>query len=229
MTKNLTIKEWDSEDRPRERLIKYGANTLSDSELIAILIRTGSQKETAIDLAKRILKFSDNSLKKLSKISISKLCQIDGIGKTKAITILSAFELANRTYYEKDTPNPQITSSSAAAEILFPLLKNLNHEECWILYLNRSNRVIQKERISSGGVSATIMDTKIILRKAIEYLASAIIVAHNHPSGNPFPGEQDITQTKKLKDAAKMVDISILDHIIISGDKYYSFVDECCH
>ena len=222
----MNIKEWKSEERPREKLLTNGPKSLSNSELLAILIRSGNRNESAVELAMNILKSADNSLQNLSRLSIEKLKSIKGIGTTKAVTIVAALELSMRMDSETLEDKPTISSSKSAAQILSPLLKNLNHEECWVLFLSRSNRLILKSRMSSGGISSTIIDIKMIIKKALDNLASAIIIAHNHPSGNPYPGEQDIIQTKRLKDAAALVEISLLDHIIIAGDRYYSFSDE---
>ncbi len=220
------IKDWKTDERPREKLASRSAKDLDNSELLSILLRTGSRNETAVDLAKKILATYNNSLGRLYGASFENLCSIDGIGAAKAATILAALELAVRIQNEPEAIIQQITSSKDAAGIIQPHLQNLDHEECWVIYLNRSNRLISKERISIGGVSSTIIDIKLVIKKAIEKLASSIIIAHNHPSGNPQPGEQDKIQTKRLKDAATLVDISLLDHIIIAGNKYYSFSDE---
>lgn len=228
MTSSVKIKDWKEDDRPREKMFASGAKNLSDSELISILIRTGNREETAIDLARKLLANNGYSLKDLSKSSIENLCTVCGIGKTKAITILAAFEIGCRVQSEIPEAKPQIINSLSVVNLLGSSLKNLEHEECWVLYLNRANILIGKERVSTGGLCATVVDIKIIIKRAIEKLASSIILVHNHPSGSPYPGEQDKIQTRHLKEAASMMDISLLDHIIIAGDKHYSFSDESC-
>ncbi len=228
MAKNITIKEWQEEERPREKMMMDGAKSLKDSELIAILLRTGSKNETAVDLARKLLARADNSLNTLSKFSLKQLCETEGIGTTKATTIIALFELMGRVSSEIPDTKPQIVSSDSVVKIVAPLLKNLPHEECWVLYLNRANKLIGRERVSVGGVSATIMDTRLIIKKAVEKLASAIVIVHNHPSGNPYPGEQDKKQTRLLREAAALFDIALLDHIIIAGNKHFSFSDEAC-
>jgi len=225
MTTKVKITDWKKEERPREKMLNNGASTLSNSELIAILIRSGNKSETAIDLSRKILNQADNSLNNLSQLSVDELTLINGIGETKALSILAAFELTSRMEAEIPEVKPQILSSDNVVKLLRPLMKNLDHEECWILYLNRANRVVQRERISVGGMSSTIMDTKLIIRHALNKFACGMILAHNHPSGTPYPGTQDKKQTKILQDAAAFFDISILDHIIITRDKYYSFCD----
>ena len=226
MTSKMTIPEWNEDERPRERLLAKGASSLSEAELIAIIIGSGTKNETAVDLARKILVLGDNNLRSLSVISIDKLREIKGIGQSKAISIIAAGELAKRISLTHVKQLSNIGSSSYAAKIISPILRDLSHEECWILYLNRANKLISKERLSSGGVSSTIVDVKIIIKNALERLASSIILVHNHPSGNPNPGENDKQQTKILKNAAAMFDISLIDHLIIAGDTYYSFADE---
>lgn len=228
MTQNVKIKEWKVDERPREKMMISGANSLDNTELLAIILRTGIKSETAVDVSRKLLSLAGNSLSALSKISIEKMCSIDGVGPTKATTILAALELASRMASELPEEKPQIISSSSVVKIVAPMLKNLPHEECWVLFLNRANKLISKEKVSSGGICSTIIDSKMIIKKAIEKLASSIIIVHNHPSGNPYPGEQDKAQTKILKDAAALLDISLLDHIIIAGEKHYSFSDQAC-
>lgn len=226
MKSTVKIKDWKEEERPREKMLLSSPKSLNNTELLAILIRSGTKSETAVDVSRKILSLSNNSLNTLSSLSIEALCKINGIGKTKAITILAALELAARMSSESPEPKPSIISSSAVVKIASPLMKNLLHEECWALYLNRANKLISKDRISIGGVSSTVMDVKLIIKKAVEKLASSIIIIHNHPSGNPHPGEQDKIQTKLLKEAAALLDIALLDHVIIAGNKHYSFSDE---
>ena len=207
-------------------MINYGASSLSDAELLAILINSGTKNLSAVDLSRKILSENENSLNKLSGYSFENLRSIDGIGEAKAARLLALFELVTRIQSEKPLERESITSSRSVADIFIPLLRNLPNEECWVLYLNRANKILAKERLSVGGISSTIMDSRMIIKRAVEKLASAIIVVHNHPSGNPYPGEQDKKQTALLKEAASLFDISLIDHIIIAGNNYYSFSDE---
>lgn len=223
----LSIKEWAAEDRPREKLLMKGVSALSDSELLAILIGSGNDKESAVELCKRILKANDNSLNKLGKMSVSDLVKnFKGIGPAKAITIIAALELGKRRK-ESELPQQKKVSSSRDAFLAgYPILSDLNHEEMWAMLLNRANNIIHTFQVSRGGLSQTVVDIRLILREALNHYASSIILAHNHPSGNCQPSSQDITITKKLVEAAKWMDIEVLDHLIISGDSYYSFADE---
>ncbi len=225
--KTLNIKSWAEDDRPREKLMLKGKTNLSDAELIAILLGSGSREETAVGLAQRLLKEVDNNLHELGRKSISDLKKFKGIGEAKAISIIAALEIGRRRQITSPIERPQIQSSSDAWNIIAPMIMDLNHEEFWILLLNRANRVISKERISSGGVAGTVVDAKIIFRRALEGgPASSIILAHNHPSGNLKPSQADIDITKKLRKAGESLDISVLDHLIISGNAYYSFADD---
>ena len=226
MCARTTIKEWSHQERPREKMVIRGPRSLDNSELLAILIRSGGLNDTAVDVARKLLSRANNSLSVLSSFNLEQLTEIENIGPTKALSIMAAFELASRMVGEVREEQPQITSSSIVAKILSPVFNNLSHEECWVFYLNRSNKLIYKECISTGGISATVIDVRIIIKRAVEKLASSLIISHNHPSGNPFPGEHDKKQTRTLKEAATIFDISLLDHIIIAGDKYFSFADE---
>jgi DNA repair protein radc len=226
MTKKLTIQEWALSERPREKFIEKGAESLSDAELLAILIRVGNKEENAIDLARKILNGTNNNISKLKTFKLADFRKFKGIGLSKAITIMAAFELTKRADLEGNPVKTKIYSSDAAAKAILPILQDLSHEECWVLYLNRGNKLLSKERITSGGVSSTVVDIKIIIKNAIEKLACAIILVHNHPSGNRKPGEQDKVQTERLKAAAKLCDIDLLDHLIIAGKEYFSFADE---
>lgn len=222
---NITIKKWDEGDRPREKFISKGGENLSTSELLAIIIGSGTKEYNAIDLARQILNWSGGSLLKLKGCSISDLKKFKGIGDKKAVEVMTIFELFRRMEMEKKEPVIQICSSSNVYNIMAPIMKDLKHEECWVLFLNKANRLIHKEKVSSGGVSSTVLDTKMIIKKAIERLSSAIILTHNHPSGALSPGQQDRKQTHRLKEATKMCDIILLDHIIISSEGYFSFAD----
>ncbi len=227
-TKNtLGIKSWAEDDRPREKLMLKGKSNLSDAELLAILIGSGSRSETAVGLSQRILQSVQNNLQELGRKNIADLMSFKGIGEAKAITIVAAMEIGRRRQLTNPIDRPQITGSSDAWNVIAPILMDLNHEEFWIILLNRANKVIGKEQISSGGVAGTVVDAKMIFRTALEKgPASGIILAHNHPSGNLKPSQADIDITKKLKQAGVNLDINVLDHLIIAGQSYYSFADD---
>jgi DNA repair protein RadC len=224
--KRLTIKDWAVEDRPREKMLHHGIGSLSDTELIAILLRSGNPEETAVELAQRILNMAQNNLNELGKFTIHQLTQVKGVGEAKAITLLAALELGRRRKSVEAINRERITSSRNVMEIFQPLLADLPHEEFWVLLLSRANKVLDRVRVSQGGVTGTVTDVKIIIRTAVEKLASAIIVVHNHPSGNPKPSNKDIAITEKLKQAVDFFDITLLDHLIITDSKCYSFADE---
>ncbi|NJK83309.1 MAG: DNA repair protein RadC [Saprospiraceae bacterium] len=223
---HLSIKHWAEEDQPREKLINKGKNALSDAELLAILIRTGSKQESALDLAKRMLATANHNLQVLGKYSIEELMSFHGVKMAKAVTIAAALELGRRRQLADIKDRPQIKSSRDAYEVIAAKLMDLPHEEFWILLLNRSNCVLQREQISLGGTAGTVVDAKIVFKKAIQGQASSIILVHNHPSGNLTPSQADIGITKKLKVAGEMLDIAVLDHLIIAEKGYYSFADE---
>ncbi len=224
--KHLDIKSWAVEDRPREKLVLNGKKTLSDAELLAILIGSGSRNKTAVQLCKEILNGIDNDLNTLGKRGVKDLMQYKGIGEAKAISIVAALELGRRRQAADIKIRSQITSSRDGFQLLHPLLGDLPHEEFWVLFLNRSNKVIHKERVSAGGVAGTVADVKIIFKKAIQELACSIIIAHNHPSGNLRPSQADIKLTNKMVEAGKFLEIAVLDHLIITDAAYYSFADE---
>ena len=224
--KSLNIKQWALEDRPREKMIMKGPAALSNAELLAILIGSGTREESAVDLSMKILGIADNNLNQLGKKTIGDLQKLKGIGEAKAITIMAALELGRRRKHEEALERKNISSSKDAFDFFHPLLADLPHEEFWILYLNRANAVIEHTCVSMGGVSGTFIDIKIILRRAIELLASSIVLCHNHPSGNKMASNQDIDITRKIKLAATSIDISVLDHIIIADNLYLSFADE---
>jgi DNA repair protein RadC len=221
----LPIKAWSEDDRPREKLLNKGKQTLTDAELLAILIRVGSTKETALDLAKRLLSSADNNLNTLGKYNVEDFLKFHGIKDAKAITIIAALELGRRRQLSNIKERPKITSSKDAYDVLAPILIDLPHEEFWILLLNRAQEVLAKEQMSTGGIAGTVVDTRIIFRKALEGQASSIILMHNHPSGALNPSQADIDVTKKLKVAGETLDIPVLDHLIVSDRGYYSFAD----
>ncbi len=225
-TTGLNILSWAEEDRPREKLIHKGRSVLSDAELIGILIGSGTRSLSAVDLAKIILNKAGNDLNELARLSIQDLMQFKGIGVAKAINIISALELGRRRKTSEIQKKPQIKSSRDSYEYIKSDLLDLPHEAFWIILLNRANIVIKKCQISSGGISGTVVDPKIIYKTAIENLASSIILIHNHPSGNLKASDADIRLTKKLREAGNMLDIPILDHLIFSNSGYYSFADE---
>lgn len=222
----LAINKWAEDDRPREKLIQKGNKAISNAELIAILIRTGSREQSAVDLAKHMLDRVGNNLNELAKMSVSEMCRFPGIGETKAATILAALELGSRIRREEALSKDQVTDSRTLYEILKPQMAYLPHEEFRVIYLNRANKIIGDKQISIGGVSGTVADPKIIFRKAIELLACSVILAHNHPSGNITPSKADIELTRKMKEAGKLMEIEVIDHIIVSDHGYYSFADE---
>ncbi len=226
MSEFISIKNLANDDKPRERLIAKGKSTLSNVELLAILISNGTRKKSALDLAREIMKKANNSLDELARYSVKDLCKIEGIGPAKAIAIIAAIELANRRLLAIAKEKSIISSSNDAFAILRHHLQDLSHEEFWLLCLSRSGSVIAEIRISEGGVTGTVADPKIIFKHALDHLASGIVVCHNHPSGNLKPSEQDIYLTRKIKEAGKLLDINLMDHIIIANNKYFSFADE---
>lgn len=223
---NLKIKSWAEEDRPREKFATKGKNILSDAELLAILIGSGNRKESAVDLSKRILASVSHNLNELGKTDLTYLMEFNGIGQAKAITIAAALELGRRRKAAESIKRPKIDSSASAFDQVEAELSDLKHEEFWILLLNQQNQIIDKRSISSGGVSSTIADAKLIFKPALEKLASALILCHNHPSGNLKPSQADIALTKKLVEAGKVLDVNVLDHLIVANNKYFSFADE---
>lgn len=222
---SLKITDWAVEDRPREKLIEKGTSSLSDAELLAILINSGTKDKSAVDLGRELLSQVNNNLNSLGKLSIPDLKKIRGIGTARAVTIAASLELGRRRKLAGEEEVAQIRSSKEVADIFQPLLSDLIHEEFWILFLNRSNKVINRMKLSQGGISGTVTDVRIIMKRAIECLASGIIICHNHPSGNLNPSESDSKITQKIKDAGILMDIQLLDHLIISEKNYYSFAD----
>ena len=225
-TTNFSIKYWAEDDKPREKLMLKGKSVLSDAELIAILIGSGSRNESAVQLSKRILASVDNNLNALGKLSVKQLTHFKGIGEAKAISIVAATELGRRRKSEENLELSKITSSKAVFEIMQPIIGELPHEEFWVLYLNNSNKVIYKAQISKGGITGTVVDTRIIYKTALEHGATSIILVHNHPSGTLVASEADKQITRKLKEAGKHLDIPVLDHVIVTEQSYFSFADE---
>ena len=224
-TYKLNIKQWAEEDRPREKLLLKGKSALSNAELIGILIGSGTKELTAIDVAKIILEHNNNDLNKIAKLSVQELIKFKGIGEARAINIVSALELGRRRKTDNHKTE-KITSSKDVFELMKPELSDLPHEEFWLLLLNRANKVIKKQPISQGGVSGTVADPKLIFGHALNYLASGVILVHNHPSGNIKPSEADKRLTKQMSEAGKLLEISVLDHVIFTDGDYFSFADE---
>ncbi|KPM32494.1 DNA repair protein RadC [Croceitalea dokdonensis DOKDO 023] len=223
---SFPIKNWSDDDKPREKLAQKGRSALSDAELIAILIGSGSREESAVQLSKRILASVDNNLNNLGKLSLQQLMKFKGIGEAKAIGIAAALEIGRRRRGEDLVKVGKITSSAVAFDLLQPILGELPHEEFWILYLNNANKVLHKEQLSKGGMTGTLVDVRLVLKLALEHAAVGLILAHNHPSGTLKPSLADKQLTQKLKNAAQALDIKVLDHLIITQKAYFSFADE---
>lgn len=223
---NLSIKSWSAEDRPREKLLLKGKETLSNAELVAILLGSGSRNESAVSLAKRILNSVNNDLNRLGKLELEQLIEFKGIGQAKAITIAACMELGRRRRAETSETKPRLTSSNEAYEYIRSKLEDLPHEEFHVIYLNRKSDVIKDECISRGGVGKMSVDPKIIFKRAIHAVCSKIILAHNHPSGDVSPSNQDLKLTTKLKKGAALLELTVADHIIVGEMGYYSFADE---
>lgn len=223
----MKLKDLSYDERPREKMMEKGASALSNAELLAILLRTGTGGMNVIDVARELLRTADNKLTGIMTMPVEKLCRIKGIGAGKAVTVAAAFELGRRftheTVIDKKT---SITSPGDVYALMAPDIRGLDHEECWGLFLNRANYVITKERLSSGGLDSTVMDIKTIVRKALERKATSMILIHNHPSGSPLPGTCDIRETRNLKKALETCGIALTDHVIFAEDSYYSFADE---
>ena len=223
---SLPINQWSQDDRPREKLLLKGRSALSDAELIAILIGSGSKNETAVSLARRILQSNAQNLNQLAKLSIADLQQYKGIGEAKAISIIAALEIGRRRRLEEAMEVPKIADSQSVFKLMQPLIGDLAHEEFWIVFLNNSNKVLHKFQLSKGGLTGTLVDIRLIYKKALEVSATALILCHNHPSGKLQPSPSDIEITRKIKDAGKLMDIQVLDHLIITEKAYFSFADE---
>jgi DNA repair protein RadC len=222
----LTIKSWALDDRPREKLIAKGKKALSDAELIAILIGSGNREESAVGLSKRILKSVNGNINELAKLSVEKLSTFKGIGEAKAISIITGLELGKRRQLEVALEKLKITSSKDVANLMQPIIGDLEHEEFWVLFLNNSNKVVAKSQISKGGLTATIVDVRLVFKRALELASVGIIVCHNHPSGKLQPSNADKNLTQRIKEAGITLDIKLLDHLIITENAYFSFADE---
>ncbi|MGL5785349.1 MAG: RadC family protein [Bacteroidales bacterium] len=222
----LTIRQWAEEDRPREKLLSKGVSALSDAELLAILIGSGSPGESAVDLCKKILLRANNNLLNLGRFSMADLCDFKGIGEAKAITVQAAMELGRRYRKSEVQEKTTITSSADVFNFFYPQMGSLNHEEFWILLLSPANKIMNQVKVSQGGVAATSVDVKLILKPALLASATSVIACHNHPSGNTTPSPQDNKLTQKIAEAARYMDIKLLDHIILCEQSYYSYADE---
>jgi DNA repair protein RadC len=222
---NFPISDWAEDDKPREKLMNKGKAVLSDAELIAILIGSGSRNESAVSLSQRILASVQFNLNDLGKLSLTQLLQFKGIGEAKAVTILAALELGRRRKSEEIIEIRKISSSKTVFEIMQPHLGDLSHEEFWVIYLNNANKILTKKQISKGGLTETTVDIRLIFKEALEQNATGIILTHNHPSGNTNPSEEDFIITKKIKSAGEQLQIKTLDHLIITQKSYYSFID----
>src|SRR6267154_1262160 len=220
---SMNIKSWSPEDRPREKLLLKGTSALSDAELIAILLGSGTANLSAVDVAKKLLAHVENNLDSLAKLSVKELMKAKGVGEAKAIAVVAAMELGRRRKDQGPDEKPKIEGAKTAFELIKGDLMDLPHEEFWVILLNRANRMMKKKKVSEGGVSGTVADPKIIFKLALEELASGVIVVHNHPSANLAASQSDVDLTKKLKEAGKFLEVQLLDHLIIAGQKYFSF------
>jgi DNA repair protein RadC len=223
----MKMTELCEDDRPREKMIRNSAAVLSNAELIAVLLRTGTGKMNALDVAREVLRAADGRLTELADMSVERLCHVDGIGPGKAVAVAAAFELGRRVAAEDGVEKmPQMDSPRKVYMVMIPLLRDIRHEECWVLFLNHANRLVGKEMISRGGMESTAIDKRIILRRALDRKASGVILVHNHPSGTPYPSVEDIRQTRELGKALASCDLRLVDHVIVSGRSFYSFSDE---
>lgn len=223
----MKLKDLCEDDRPREKLVAKGPSALSNAELLAIMLRTGTGKMNVVDVARELLKSAEGRLNAIAGMSMEKLCSIDGIGPGKAVTIAAAFELGRRSSSEQIIHDRNAVSSPKDVfGMMLPIMRGLDHEECWAVFLNRANYVLGKERMSAGGMDSTVIDTKAVIRRALERKACGVILVHNHPSGSAMPGQADIRQTAVLKKALQACEIQLLDHVVVAEDSWYSFADE---
>jgi DNA repair protein RadC len=223
---STTIKKLAQDDRPREKALKYGFYSLAEAELLAILLRSGTRNESALELARRIYAEAGNNLHNLARLSVRRLQSFKGVGEAKAITLAAALELGRRRMHLDRTKEPKITRSADVYDLMAPYLVDKCHEEVWIVLMNQAGTVVHHVRVSSGGMTGTVVDPKIVMRYALEYHATRMILVHNHPSGSTRPSRQDIALTQKIKQGADLLDVELTDHIIVGGDRYYSFLDE---
>ena len=224
---DMRLKEMCADEMPREKLMNKGPEALSNVELLAILLRTGRGGANVIDVAREILQGAEERLSNLSLMNIKNLCRINGVGPGKAVALAAAFELGRRVSMELATATKTVLSTPQAVyRLMLPFMRDLDHEECWALYLNKANKLIAKERLTVGGMDSTVIDNRVILRKALDNHATGLILVHNHPSGNALPSNADIDQTRSLNMALKTCGLSLVDHVVIARDGYYSFADE---
>ena len=223
----MKIKDLCAEERPREKMLARGADALTNAELLAILLRTGTKGRNVVDVARELLKSCEERLGEMASLPVERLRKVEGVGTGKAVAIIAAFELGRRWAHEGGMEfAARLDSPAKVYRIMVPLMRNLDHEECWALFLNRSNGLIGKEKMTYGGQDFTLFDKRVIVRRALERKATALILVHNHPSGNPFPSVEDINQTKELHRALVSCGLQLLDHVIVAGSGYYSFSDE---
>ena len=223
----MKLKELCIDDRPREKMLEKGPSSLSNAELLAIMIRTGTGKMNVVDVARTLLHTAEGRLNAIADMPMEKLCSISGIGRSKAVTIAAAFELGRRSAAEKIVQDRvPVTSPKDVFRMMLPFMRGLDHEECWAVFLNRANYVLGKDRMSVGGLDSTTMDVKAVLRRALDRKASGVILVHNHPSGSALPGQADIRQTALLRKALQTCEIQLVDHVVIAEDSWYSFADE---
>ena len=223
----MKLKELCADERPREKMLDKGAASLSNAELLAILLRTGTKKLNALEMAQSMLRESGGRLDSLAGMSVENLCTFEGIGPGKAVTVAAAFEIGRRYSSEGSAGcRKRMSSPKDVFRLMYPLLRDISHEECWVLFTNKANILIGKDRLSSGGEDSTVIDNRMIIRRAIERKSSGVILVHNHPSGSALPSAADISQTRMLQSALKTCGLSLIDHVIIGKDNWYSFTDE---
>jgi DNA repair protein RadC len=224
---SMKIMELCKQERPREKMIARGANALTDVELLAILLRTGTARNNVVDVARDLIRSGDGMLREVASMSLERLCQVEGIGPGKAVAVTAAFELGRRLALETGMDGaPRLDSPAKVYRIMLPVMRDIDHEECWVLFLSKNNSLIAKERMTVGGQDFTVVDKRVVIRRAIERKASSVILVHNHPSGNPMPSVEDMNQTRDLNRALSACGLQLLDHVIVAGRSYYSFSDE---
>jgi DNA repair protein RadC len=223
----MKLKELCADERPREKMLDKGASSLSNAELLAILLRTGTGKNNVLEVAQTLLRRVEGRLDDLAGLSVDVLCETEGVGPSKAVTLAAAFELGRRWFSEEGVAKrSKVSSPKDVFRMMYPLLKGLEYEECWAVYLNNANQCLGKDRLSTGGVDSTVLDSKILIRRACEKKATGVILVHNHPSGSAMPSVADINRTKSIRSALKACEMSLVDHVVIGSRNYYSFSDE---
>ena len=223
----MKLKELCADERPREKMLDKGASSLSNAELLAIMLRTGTGRNNVLEVAQTLLRRVDGRLDNLAAMSVEVLCETTGVGPSKAVTLAAAFELGRRWFSEEGVAKrSKVSSPKDVFRMMYPLLKGLEYEECWAVYLNNANQCLGKDRLSTGGVDSTVLDSKILIRRACEKKATGVILVHNHPSGSAMPSVADINRTKSIRSALKACEMSLVDHVVIGSRNYYSFSDE---